>query len=196
MIYSKLNEQVYLKSRYELMALLENIQPAKGNVFEGLLLSSDTANLYEEKIDTYFSQVPFSEERLALFSHMASNEGVKDDLRNALNVGHRTQAWFAMRYACTDTARNTHNAISRCIYEANVFGLFDNPNEVTESEIESITHFLNSVYKSNLTYLQYILDIEDGYDHPLCIHQLLKEIERKTEKRVVKGCLAKNIFYP
>ncbi len=197
MIFNKLVKTVYLKSRYELMALLENIQPAKGNLFEGSSLSSDVANLYEEKIDTYFPRIPFSEERLAVFSHIVSNAGiVMPDLQNAINANNRVQAWFVMRYAQTDKNNDGHTTIKRCFYEAEVFGLFDNPNAVDESEIKSVIDFLNSNYKNDVTHWQHMLGSENDNLHPLCIYQQLKLMAHKIERRVVTGCLTKNIFVP
>ena len=176
MKYNLLEKSVYLKSRYELIALLEDIQPIRESVYSGVGLFNVVANNCEKYMDICFPQIPFSEERLVLFSHLYGNAGEIDiDLRRALVTNKRALIWFSLLFSGNN---------KRSFYEAELFGLFDNPHNDGAEETQMIVDCFSAPYKNDQTYWQYLESYKLGYCscnyksavHALCLHVRLKPI--------------------
>lgn len=62
-------------------------------------------------------------------------------LRNAIEMGNRAEAWFEIRYGSNSANQpdNIRDGIAkRRYYEAEIFGLYDNPNNVSVAEAKQV----------------------------------------------------------
>ena len=111
-------------------------------------------DIYEDKVDRFLSDyagatLVTSEERVALFS-LAYNqvEGgtalLGPTLGQAINDGNRPAAWFEIAYR-SNTGRpgNTDHAQRRYV-EASIFGLYGNPESVSDLEAKEVLDFFLS----------------------------------------------------
>jgi len=120
MIYNILNAAIYHNSRYELAQLLEDIYPITQDSFDGIEAFNETAKDYERLIDTYFPALPFSEERLAIFSRVYSEHGViSPALVYAVQSGNRALVLSMLKQV---DKRNNRALQRRRFYEAGMFG--------------------------------------------------------------------------
>lgn len=95
-------------------------------------------------------QMPRSDERIALVS-LAYNRGVgmlngmpvsnvpEHAVVDAVRDGDRAEAWFQMRYNCWGSNNDAEAGLrKRRFAEAQVFGLYDDPNNVTPDEARNV----------------------------------------------------------
>lgn len=95
-------------------------------------------------------QMPLSDERIALVS-LAYNRGVgmlsgiprsgvpEHAIMDAVRDGDRAEAWFQMRYNCWGSNNEAEAGLrKRRFAEAQVFGLYDDPGNVTPDEARNI----------------------------------------------------------
>ncbi|MCH6485038.1 hemolysin [Pseudoxanthomonas sp. LH2527] len=95
-------------------------------------------------------QMPLSDERIALVS-LAYNRGVgmlngiprsgvpEHAIMDAVRDGDRAEAWFQMRYNCWGSNNEAEAGLrKRRFAEAQVFGLYDDPNNVTPDEARNV----------------------------------------------------------
>jgi GH24 family phage-related lysozyme (muramidase) len=86
--------------------------------------------------------MPLSKERLALTS-VTYNRG-EGAMRNhpvldAIEQGNRAEAWYQLRYNCWGSATEFEAGLRKRRYmEAEVLGLYDDPNHVTPEEAQSV----------------------------------------------------------
>lgn len=94
--------------------------------------------------------MPLSDERVALVS-LTYNRGVasisgnagrnvpEHPIMDAIRDGDRAEAWFQMRYNCWGSRDDMEGGLRKRRYaEAQAFGLYDNPNNVTVDEARSV----------------------------------------------------------
>ncbi|WP_369938892.1 XVIPCD domain-containing protein [Xanthomonas medicagonis] len=95
-------------------------------------------------------QMPLSDERIALVS-LAYNRGIgmlngipesnvpEHAIMDAVRDGDRAEAWFQMRYNCWGSNNDAEAGLrKRRFAEAQVFGHYDNPNNVTPEEARNV----------------------------------------------------------
>jgi hypothetical protein len=95
-------------------------------------------------------QMPLSDERIALVS-LAYNRGIgmlngmprsnvpEHAVMDAIRDGDRPEAWFQMRYNCWGSNNDDEAGLrKRRFAEAQVFGVYDNPNDVALDEARSV----------------------------------------------------------
>ena len=108
------------------------------------------ASMEEYEIPANRLRMPLSDERIALVS-LAYNRGVgmlngvpRDNIpehavMDAIRDNDRAEAWFQMRYNCWGSRENYEDGLrKRRFAEAQVFGLYDDPNNVTSEEARNI----------------------------------------------------------
>jgi|GEM_PF-1073817 len=123
MRYNYLEEDVYLNSRQELVQLLENIYPTGQYSFNNIEDFNTVAEDYEQLIDHYFSPLPFSEERLAIFLRVYSEQGfVSTELENAMKSNNREATFLVLKNASNSEYDLNENLQKRRFYEALIFG--------------------------------------------------------------------------
>lgn len=94
--------------------------------------------------------MPLSEERVAMVS-LTYNRGVgaltgnaarnipEHPIMDAIRDGNRAEAWFQMRYNCWGSNTQFEGGLrKRRFAEAQVFGLYDDPNNVSPEEARSV----------------------------------------------------------
>jgi len=94
--------------------------------------------------------MPLSDERVALVS-LTYNRGVgaiagnaarnvpEHPIMEAIRDGDRAEAWFQMRYNCWGSREDMEGGLRKRRYaEAQAFGLYDDPNNVTVDEARSV----------------------------------------------------------
>ena len=100
MMYHLLDEAIYRNSRYELMQLLEDVFPTRHGKIETIDAFNEIALTYEQVLDKCFPSLPFSEERLAIFSRVYSDAGfVNESLVRAVESGIRAIVVSVLRDA-------------------------------------------------------------------------------------------------
>jgi GH24 family phage-related lysozyme (muramidase) len=95
-------------------------------------------------------EMPLSDERIALVS-LAYNRGVgmlngiprsnvpEHAVMDAIRDGDRAEAWFQMRYNCWGSNNEVEGGLrKRRFAEAQVFGLYDDPDNITPDEAKSV----------------------------------------------------------
>lgn len=118
-----------------------------GLAFGRTLNATESNQLLEASISRYEGPaerlgMPLSEERVALVS-VAYNRGVgalgRAPLMQSLEEGDRAESWFQMRYNCWGTNQDAEAGLrKRRIAEAQVFGLYDDPANITFDEALSV----------------------------------------------------------
>ncbi len=124
-----------------------NQKTALGLAFTRRLNAAESEQLLEASISRYEGpanrlNMPLSEERVAVVS-IAYNRGTgalgQSPLMDAVAQGDRAESWYQMRYNCWGTAANSEAGLrKRRIAEAQVFGLYDDPDNVTPEEAMSV----------------------------------------------------------
>lgn len=138
-MYNMLEKSIYRNSRYELIQLLEDIYPTKQGKFKNANAFDEIANAYELLINKNFPALLLSEERLVIFSRVYSEHGViSQALVQAFESGIRATIFSVLQKVSVTEEQHYINLKRRRFYEAEIFGLFDNPNAVTEKEIETV----------------------------------------------------------
>lgn len=143
MDYQGLKPDAYRHSRYVLMELFSSMRVSLGaetscNSYRlGMVFSlltekekqkvfNDIAETYEQRIDCFIADIPFSEERLALFSMAYDGFDFADEsLKAALMAGDRRRAWSCIRNRHQNSAAESPTARDRSWYEAEIFGRED-----------------------------------------------------------------------
>lgn len=120
---------------------------ALGLAFTRRLNAAESEQLLEASITRYEGpaerlHMPLSEERVAMVS-VAYNRGVgalsQAPLMDAVEQGNRAESWYQMRYNCWGSLENAEAGLrKRRIAESQVFGLYDDPNNVTPEEAMSV----------------------------------------------------------
>jgi Ca2+-binding RTX toxin-like protein len=91
---------------------------------------------------TKYSIVPQGNERITLLSLVFNNiikPGESPSLLAAIKNGNRAEAWFEIRYNTNKAGTGMENGIAkRRYYEADLFGLYNNPNSITEDESKTV----------------------------------------------------------
>lgn len=95
-------------------------------------------------------EMPLSDERIALVS-LAYNRGIgmlngiprsnvpEHSIMGAVRDGDRAETWFQMRYNCWGSNNDAEAGLrKRRFAEAQVFGLYDDPNNVTPDEARNV----------------------------------------------------------
>lgn len=113
-------------------------------------------------------QMPLSDERIALVS-LAYNRGVgmlngiprsgvpEHAIMDAVRDGDRAEAWFQMRYNCWGSNNEAEAGLrKRRFAEAQVFGLYDDPSNVTPDEARN-------VYRTYQLHRDEIARVERGF---------------------------------
>lgn len=108
------------------------------------------ASLAEYEGPANRTEMPLSDERIALVS-LAYNRGIgmlngiprsnvpEHAVMGAIRDGDRAEAWFQMRYNCWGSNNDAEAGLrKRRFAEAHVFGLYDDPNNVTPDEARSV----------------------------------------------------------
>jgi len=118
-----------------------------GLAFGRTLNAAESNQLLEASISRYEGPaerlgMPLSEERVSLVS-VAYNRGVgalgRAPLMQALEEGDRAESWFQMRYNCWGTNQDAEAGLrKRRIAESQVFGLYDDPGNITLDEALSV----------------------------------------------------------
>lgn len=127
-----------------------------GLAFTRVLNAGEADRLLRASIREYESpadrlELPLSEERMAIVS-LAYNRGVaalqgnvrtgvpEHPVMNAIREGDRPEAWFQVRYNCWGSAEERFEGglRKRRFAEATVFGLYDDPSNVSLDEAESV----------------------------------------------------------
>jgi hypothetical protein len=84
---------------------------------------SEIAEVYERRIDSFVAGIPFSEERLALFSMAYDGfDFANESLKVALITGDRRRAWSCIRYRYQTSVGESSTQRDRCWYESEIFG--------------------------------------------------------------------------
>jgi len=123
MIYSILEQQIYRNSRYALVQLLEDIYPTEQGKFKSADAFDDMANAYEFLVNKYFPKLPLSEERLAIFLRVYSEQGfVSTELENAMKSNNREVIFLVLKNASNREYDLDENLQKRRFYEALIFG--------------------------------------------------------------------------
>ena len=107
-----------------------------------------TYQLYESPANQL--TMPESWERAAFVS-ITYNRGVStvhnkmQDFYNAVMNGNRAEAWFEIRYDSQTTSPDYVDGIAkRRYFEAETFGLYNDPNNVTETEAKQVLQMYTS----------------------------------------------------
>ncbi|WP_123652492.1 hypothetical protein [Kluyvera ascorbata] len=82
-------------------------------------------------------------------------------LREAIRQGNRAEAWFEIRYRSNDpdqAAKIRSGIAKRRFMESQVFGLYDNPQEVSAAEAKNIFRMLQN-------HRQKIMEYETAFGH-------------------------------
>ena len=103
-----------------------------------------------------------SKEIIVLASLGWNNAGlIGPSLREAIRQGNRAEAWFEIRYRSNDpdqAAKIRSGIAKRRFMESQVFGLYDNPQEVSAAEAQNIFRMLQN-------HRQTIMDYEAAFGH-------------------------------
>lgn len=120
---------------------------ALGLAFTRELDAAESTQLLEASISRYEGpadrlNMPLSEERVAMVS-VAYNRGVgalgQSPLMDAVEQRDRAESWYQLRYNCWGSLEDAEAGLrKRRIAEAQVFGLYDDPNNVTPAEAKSV----------------------------------------------------------
>ncbi|WP_368299424.1 calcium-binding protein [Kluyvera sichuanensis] len=95
-----------------------------------------------------------SKEQLVLASCVWGNSGlVGPRLREAIDTGNRAAAWYEIRYNSNDPDQTVRPGIAkRRFMESQIFGLYDNPKNVSMAEAENIFRTLQKNRDKILSY--------------------------------------------
>ena len=103
-----------------------------------------------------------SKEMIVLASLGWGNQDlIGPSLREAIRQGNRAEAWFEIRYRSNDpdqAAKIRSGIAKRRFMESQVFGLYDNPQEVSAAEAKNIFRMLQN-------HRQTIMDYEAAFGH-------------------------------
>ena len=103
-----------------------------------------------------------SKEIIVLASLGWNNAGlIGPSLREAIRQGNRAEAWFEIRYRSNDpdqAAKIRSGIAKRRFMESQVFGLYDDPQEVSAAEAKNIFRMLQN-------HRQTIMDYEAAFGH-------------------------------
>ena len=80
------------------------------------------------------------------------------------NPSSRARAWFEIRYQTNGNGGNAGTA-KRRYFESQMFGLYDDPSNVSDAEADLIIEFLNSQFSNGQTFLENIIAYEARFAH-------------------------------
>jgi hypothetical protein len=124
MVHHLLDEMIYRNSRYELHQLLEEVCPAGQGKFISISAFEELANTYEALIDRHLPVLPLSEERLAIFLRIYSDQGVVSQaLIQAVESGMRVLVFLFLKGASPLEGYQDINLKRRRFYEADIFSI-------------------------------------------------------------------------
>lgn len=116
--------------------------------FSKTLTNEEAISLIKYSYQEYERQavalnMPESWERVALvsLSYIGAIWGdFKQGLSLAININNRAESWYQIRYEATQNLNSkfTEGWVKRHYYEAEVFGLYNNPANPTESEAKQV----------------------------------------------------------
>jgi len=83
------------------------------------------------------------------------------------NPSNRARAWFEIRYQTNGSNNGVGDdgTAKRRYFESQMFGLYDNPNNVDPTETEAIIEFLTSTFSGGQTFLENMVEYETTYAH-------------------------------
>jgi hypothetical protein len=117
---------------------------------------------YDTSVNNNFGTPPESLERVALFSmvyqgqvstlqgspaHYAFAQSIRDAMNSPDNAVARAEAWYAIRYGQRPLA-----VASRAYMEAALFGLYNDPSNITASDAQAVYRMFNLHRSSILVY--------------------------------------------
>lgn len=80
------------------------------------------------------------------------------------NPSNRARAWFEIRYRTNGNGGNDGTA-KRRYFQSQMFGLYDDASNVSDTEAASVIEFLTSQFSSGQTFLENMIDYEARFGH-------------------------------
>jgi len=102
------------------------------------------------------SSLPNSKEMLVLASLAWNNANlIGSNLKNAIENGNRAAAWYEIRYGSNSSSQSESirdGIAKRRFFESQVFGLYDDPQNVSDQEVKNIFKMLQSNREKIMAY--------------------------------------------